>query len=194
MDRGDLFVEAIHEARTHAPSDCPTGGVDAFLRCAPDWAPVRLAQECARLVAELSGAEHVVLHARQGDQMVCSAMHPPQLYSPLAAPQQEASFPWGIDALVASRYMAVHDASALPVSAGGGAAGTLGELGLHSAVHLPLRAGNRAMGALHLYWATPGVVWDDTTGPLVRAVGVFTLERIGRTTGIVPEARVERPI
>lgn len=182
MPETDLFIEAIKDARSHTPAHCPTGGVDAFVRCAPGWPPVRLAQECVRLTAELTASDEVVLHARQGTQMVCSAMQPPQLTSPLATNQEAAHFPWGIDDMMASRFISVENASELPASGGSPAAISLGELDLHSAVHLPLRAGNRTMGAVNLYWCQPGVAWDDRVGALVRSIGVFTLDRVSRIT------------
>lgn len=192
MDHGDLFIEAIREARDHTPPDHPTGGVDAFLRCAPDWPPVRLAQECTRLVAELAAADQVVLHARQGDQMVCCALHPPRLSTPLARTQDADGFPWGIDDLVPSRFLAVHDAGPLPAIVVDEGSTTIAELGFRSAVHLPLRAGNRPMGALNLYWSRPGVNWDDTIGPIARALGVYTLEAAARVAGVLPDASLEK--
>lgn len=183
MTNSDLFVAAIEEARARTPPDCPSGGVDALLRCAGGWSPVRLAQECVTLAAEISGAQQSALHVSESETMECVALYPPHLESPLAIAQDTDRFPWGIGTVMASRFILVEDAFTLPASTASSAGTSLGELGLTSAVHLPLWAGNRMMGALHLYWDEVVTDWDDRPGALLRAIGVFTLERIGRTTG-----------
>lgn len=179
MTNPDLFVSAIEEARARAPRELPTGGVDALLRCASDWAPVRLAQECTTLTAELARADQTVLYSCVADTMRCVSMSPPHLESPFAIPQDVSSFPWDLGALTASRFVLVEDAGSLPASTASLSGTTLGELGVASAVHLPLWAGNRSMGAMHLYWSEAVTGWDDRAGALLRAIGVFTLERIG---------------
>lgn len=183
VTNSDLFVAAIEEARAFTPPECPTGGVDALLRCADGWPPVRLAQECVTLAAELSGASHSVLYACEGHTMTCIAMCPPSLESPLTAPQSIERFPWGVGTVMASRFVLVDDACALQASTADPAFTTLGELGFTSAVHLPLWAGNRLSGALHLYWDRCVASWDDRPGALLRAIGVFTLDRLARCDG-----------
>lgn len=191
VTNSDLFVAAIEEARAGTPPDCPTGGVDAFLRCAPGWSPVRLAHECATLATELSGAVQSALYASGNEKMDCVALCPPHLESPLAIAQDADGFPWNIGPLMASRFVLVEDASTLPASIASAADRTLGELGFTSAVHLPLRAGNHSTGALHLYWDEQVTTWDDRPGALLRALGVFTLDRIGRTIGHTVRSRAE---
>lgn len=181
MTSSDLFVAAIEEARSHTPPGYPTGGVDAFLRCAPGWPDVRLAQECATLAAEISGAHQTGLYSFDGETFSCVALFPPHLESPLALPSEVSAFPWGMGILSASRFLLVEDASSLPAGAGSPAGPSLGELGLRSAVHLPLWAGNRAIGAMHLYWTKKVSEWDDQPGALLRAVGVYTFDRISRS-------------
>ncbi len=182
MTNSDLFVTAIEEARAITPTDWTTGGVDAFLRCADDWSPVRLTQECVTLASEISAATQSVLYTRERDTMRCLAMCPPRLESPLAVPQDVDTFPWDMGSLMASRFVLVDDASTLVASTGSLAGTTLGELDLTSAVHLPLWAGNRAMGALILYWTERISQWDDRPGALLRALGVFTLDRLSRAS------------
>jgi hypothetical protein len=191
VTNSDLFVAAIEEARARTPPDCPSGGVDALLRCAGGWSPVRLAQECVTLAAEISGAQQTALYISDSDTMDCVALCPPHLESPLAIPQDTYRFPWGIGTVMASRFVLVEDATTLAASTTSSARTSLGELGLVSAVHLPLWAGNRMMGALHLYWDEPVTGWDDRPGALLRAIGVFTLERIARTSGHDLRSRVE---
>lgn len=181
MTSSDLFVEAVEEARRFTPAEYPTGGVDAFLRCSPDWSEVRLAQECVTLAAEISEATQSALYSFDGNDFSCVALFPAHLESPLAVPCGASSFPWAMGILSASRFLCVDDASSLPAAPDLPASPSLGELELFSAVHLPLWAGNRAMGAMHLYWTEQIAGWDDRAGPLLRALGVFTLDRVARS-------------
>jgi hypothetical protein len=191
VTNSDLFVAAVEEARAGTSPDCPTGGVDALLQCAPDWSPVRLAHECATLAAEVSGAAQSALYAAESETMDCVALWPPHLESPLAIAQDMDTFPWDIGPLMASRFVLVEDASTLAASIPSSTGRTLGDLGFTSAVHLPLWAGNRLMGALHLYWDDHVTTWDDRSGALLRAIGVFTLDRMSRSDGRSETAHLE---
>lgn len=134
------------------------------------------------MAAEMAGAEQSALYVSLDEAMGCVALCPPHLESPLSIPQSAKRFPWNIGTVMASRFVLVEDASTLVASSGTSTDTTLGELGIASALHLPLWAGNRLMGALHLYWDESVTDWDDRPGALLRAIGVFTLERISRTS------------
>ena len=180
MTSSDLFVTAIEDARAGTPPQFPHGGVDAFLKCAPEWPPVRLAQEAVTLSAEIVDATQTALYSFDGATYHCVALCPPQLDSPLTVPQGTSRFPWGIGTVMASRFILIEDAAGLSASISSAGDVTLGALGLRSAVHLPLWAGNRSVGAVHLYWESPVAQWDDRPGALLRALGVYALECIRR--------------
>ncbi|MFV0316932.1 MAG: hypothetical protein ACK5O2_08215, partial [Microthrixaceae bacterium] len=186
----DLFVAAIEEARAGLPPEQPSGGVDALVRWVDQWSPVRLAQECVTLVGDLAEADQTVLYSRVGSDMTSVAMHPPHLESPFAVDQFTEHFPWGVGDLHASRFVLVEDARELDSACGRADAPTIGDLGYASTVHLPLTAGNRRMGALHLYWTSPHVDWDDRLGALLRAVGVLALDRLSTAGRVASDVSV----
>ena len=87
-------------------------------------------------------------------------------------------FPWGLAPVSPRRFLLVSDARTLACDPTSGA--TLGDIGVRSCLHLPILERQRNIGALHLYWSEPRLVWDDDRGRLLRLLGRFLLGRRSR--------------
>ncbi len=103
--------------------------------------------------------------------------------------QLETRFPWGIPSLQPSRFVLVEHAEKLSI----GDTSQLGDLGLVSALHLPLEDQGRHVGAMQLYWESRVEEWDDRCGALLRALGVFVLDRLAHTGARTPDAITDVP-
>lgn len=156
-----------------------TGGLSAaFERLsthADDWGPERVMCEGLDLARDASWADECRLYA-VGDEHAVAVAARPTPASDAEQPRVPLSwFPWGLAPVNPRRFVLVADASALPAAPDD--ATTLGELGTRSCLHLPILERQRPVGALHLMWSEPHLVWDDERGRLLRLLGRFLLSR-----------------
>jgi GAF domain-containing protein len=153
-----------------------SAAVDRLSAHAADWSTSRVLDEGLDLVRDCSWADGSVLYAAQADRIVtvCRRPAPGQRETPgLDLPS--GWFPWGLGPVNPRRFIFVENAAALP--AGPDDPRTLGDLEVSSCLHLPILERQQPIGALHLLWTEPRLVWDDDCGRILRSLGRFLLAR-----------------
>lgn len=138
-----------------------------------EWEPRRVMDEGLDLVRDASWADSCSLYEVDEVRAVEVASRPRLDDDPVTVGVEW--FPWGLAPVAAERFLLVQDATALPRSPDGDV--FLGDLGIRSCLHLPILERQRAIGALHLHWTSPRLVWDDDRGRLLRVLGRFLLSR-----------------
>lgn len=151
-----------------------SSAVDRLTSHAGDWSTGRILDEGLDLVRDCSWADASVLHATRGDDVVALCRRPA-----LGDEWQDEIpadwFPWGLAPVSPRRFIFVEQAENLPATPAGKQ--TLGELGVSSCLHLPILERDRPMGAVHLFWTEPRLVWNDDSGRILRSLGRFLLGR-----------------
>lgn len=164
-----------------------SAAVDRLSAHAPEWSTSRVLDEGLDLVRDCSWADGSVLYAAQGDRVVTVCRRP--------APGEDERhgtdlplgwFPWGLGPVNPRRFIFVEQAGALPAAPGDRR--TLGDLQVSSCLHLPILERQQPIGALHLFWTEPRLVWDDDCGRILRSLGRFLLARSAAPTPAVAAA------
>jgi hypothetical protein len=153
-----------------------SAAVDRLSAHAADWSTSRVLDEGLDLVRDCSWADGSVLYAAQDDRVVTLCRRPSP--GPHDAPGVDLPvdwFPWGLAPVNPRRFIFVENAAALP--AGPAGRRTLGDLEVSSCLHLPILERQQTIGALHLFWTEPRLVWDDDCGRILRSLGRFLLAR-----------------
>lgn len=159
----------------------------------PEWGVERVLDEGMDLVRDSTWADVSVLHRIAADGISVVARRPgapsgPRLlqsrltgtvaHAPGLPDSVPADwFPWGLAPVSPARFLLIDDAASLPVSPDGP---TVGGLGMTSCLHLPILERNAPIGALHLYWSSPRIGWDDDQGRLLRTLGRYLLSAATR--------------
>lgn len=151
-----------------------SSAVDRLTAHAADWSTSRILDEGLDLVRDCAWADGSALHATHGDRVVTLCRRPAVDDAPLADLPIDW-FPWGLAPVNPRRFIFVENAGALPATPAGGT--TLGDLHVSSCLHLPILERQQPIGALHLFWSEPRMVWDDESGRILRSLGRFLLGR-----------------
>lgn len=148
--------------------------VDRLTAHAGGWSTQRILDEGLDLVRDCSWADGSALHANRGEhvEVLCRR---PAVGDDLDENIPTDWFPWGLAPMNPRRFIFVEQADSLP--AGPDGARTLGSLGVSSCLHLPILERQQPIGALHLFWSEPRLVWDDDSGHILRSLGRFLLGR-----------------
>lgn len=156
--------------------------VDRLTAHAAGWSTARILDEGLDLVRDCCWADGSALHANHGDHVQVLSQRPADVVDrPSHLPT--GWFPWGLAPVSPRRFLFVENASTLPFSPDGSI--TLGDVGVSSCLHLPILERQQPIGALHLFWSEPRLVWDDDSGRILRSLGRFLLGRAGADCGVV---------
>ena len=154
--------------------------VDRLTAHAAGWSTARILDEGLDLVRDCCWADGSALHSNRGEQVEILCQRP-ALAANRPSTMPAGWFPWGLAPVSPRRFLFVENAAALPFTHDGST--TLGDVGVSSVLHLPILERQQPIGALHLYWAEPRLVWDDDSGRILRSLGRFLLSRAGADCG-----------